>query len=541
VAGGPVEYAANLFSQTYSRRWLGTLAFALLASAAWAVARGVARRFAPRAGGWAAWVFPLLILILVNRHISVLYVIPMLGGLAAAWLYMGLSGPRWASILFLLASVPVYHLLASGLLYFCAMCALFEALIRRRPVWALAWIVSAAAAPFGLSWICFEPANAARYLRWIRLPQYDALTNGTLVALYLLVPAAAVIAFMGDRLGVRDHFRPGVQRAWSALGFVALIVLAGRLAALRFDQSGWLYADYLVDAEMAEGALASLAQPRDDGDAARFLTFYALARARRLTGEMFRYPQSPSSDALLFRDARFDTVPGIADWRSDVYLELGRINDSMRWAHEALTVEGETPRVLERMALVYILNDNPDAARTFLHALEKVPFQAERARRTLSALDLDPAMRSDPLVARIRPLALRQDYVGTWTTEQILAQCLEANPSNRMAFEYLLVHYLLTSDMEGFAKLAPRLKDFYRVLPAHVEEALISYRNVNGALPAGVDPRAIDRRTESRFQRFLEIYLRLQSTPDSARKALAPAYGGTYWFFCLFGETEGAA
>ena len=108
-------------------------------------------------------------------------------------------------------------------------------------------------------------------------------------------------------------------------------------------------------------------------------------------------------------------------------------------------------------------------------------------------------MRSDPLVARIRPLMLRKDYVGDWSTEQILQQCLEANPSNRMAFEYLLAHYLLTSDMKGLASLAPRLKDFYRELPTHVQEALLGFRNVNGSLPPGIDGSAIDRETESAF------------------------------------------
>jgi hypothetical protein len=146
------------------------------------------------------------------------------------------------------------------------------------------------------------------------------------------------------------------------------------------------------------------------------------------------------------RDTAYDTNPLVANWRSDLYLELGRVNDSQRWANEALAMEGETPRVLERLAQTYILNGNVETARTFVLALEKVPFQAARAQRYIAALDQDPGMRSDPLVARIRPLMLRKDYVGDWSTEQILQQCLEANPSNRMAFEYLLAHYLLTSE-----------------------------------------------------------------------------------------------
>ena len=133
---------------------------------------------------------------------------------------------------------------------------------------------------------------------------------------------------------------------------------------------------------------------------------------------------------------------------------------------------------------------------------------------------------------------LRKDYVGDWSTEQILQQCLEANPSNRMAFEYLLAHYLLTSDMEGFASVAPRLKDFYPELPTHVQEALLGFRNEIGSLPPGIDGSAIDAETESRFQSFLSIWTQRQNgPPEEAWKALEPGFGGTWWFFYIFGRT----
>jgi tetratricopeptide (TPR) repeat protein len=545
MVGGPVEYAANLFSQSYSRHWAGVLAFTLVALGAWAVARGILRRFSPGSWNWPAAAFPLIMLVLASRYVAIVYILPMLGGLAAAWLYMALRERphnRWAhravAVLFLIASIPLYYLLASGFLYLCAMCALFELLVRKRPVGCLTWIAFGAAVPYGMSYVYYEPDIAGRYLRWLRIPEFDAITNGLLAAMYLFAPVGAVVVFLFGRLRIGGRFGPRFRLMARAAGFAALVALASRLVVLHFDTSGWIYADYLVDEGRPEEALASLAQTPDDSDPVRFLTFYALARTGRLLWEMFHYPQRASSDALLLRDTVWDTFSTVADWRSDLYLELGRVNESQRWTHEALAVEGETPRVLERMALVYILNGNPDAAKTFVRALEKVPFQAARARRYLAALGRDPGMRDDPLVARIRPLMLTGDYVGEFTTEQILQQCLEANPSNRMAFEYLLAHYLLTFDMEGLARLAPRLKDFYRDLPTHVEEALVGFRNVNGSLPPGVGGSAISRETESRFQNFVYIWTRVQNGPaEDAWKVLAPGFGGTYWFFYIFGRT----
>jgi hypothetical protein len=61
---------------------------------------------------------------------------------------------------------------------------------------------------------------------------------------------------------------------------------------------------------------------------------------------------------------------------------------------------------------------------------------------------------------------------------------------------------------------------------------------VNGSLPPGIDGSAIDSQTESRFQSFVTIYTRHQNGPaEDAWKALAPAFGGTYWFFYIFGRT----
>jgi hypothetical protein len=546
TVGGPVHYLASLFSQTYARHWAGVLAFTLLSLAAWAIARGILRRFSSGPCDWPAAAFPVLILIPASRSMGVLFILPMVAGLAAAWLYMALCDrPRngWAQpvvvALCLVASIPLYWLLASGFLYLCATCALFELLVRRRPAWCLAWIACGAAVPYAMSYVLFEPDIAGWYLRWMMLPQRDAVTTGLVASMYLFVPVGAVVAYLAGRFNARDRLGPRLRRAAQIVGFAALIVLASRLVALRFDTSGWIYADYLREDGRPAEALASLAHSADDSDPVRFLTLFALARAGRLPWEMFHYPQRASSDALLLRNTRFDTNPLVADWRSDLYLELGRVNDSQRWAHEGLSMEGETPRVLERLALTYTLNGNPDTARTFLRAFEKVPFQAARAREYLAALSRDPGMGSDPLVARVRPLMLRRDYVGDWTTEEILQQCLDANPSNRTAFEYLLAHYLLTSDMKGLASLAPRLRDFYRELPTHVQEALLGFSNVNGSLPPGIDASAIDSQTTYRFQRFIGIWTQRQNgPPEEAWTALAPDFGATWWFFYIFNRTS---
>ncbi len=252
IVGGPVQYLASLFSQAYSRHWAGVLAFTLLALAAWAIARGILRRFSSGRCDWPAAAFPIIVLTLASRDFGVLFILPMVAGLAAAWLYvvLGDKPPNgWAQSalvgLFLIASIPLYWLLASGFLHLCVTCALFELLVRKRPMWCLAWIVFGAAVPFGVSYVYYEPGVAGRYLRWMTLPQRGAVTSALVVAMYLFVPVGAVVAFLAERYRFGGRLTPRLRRAARVVGYAALALLASRLVALRFDTAGWIYADYL--------------------------------------------------------------------------------------------------------------------------------------------------------------------------------------------------------------------------------------------------------------------------------------------------------
>jgi hypothetical protein len=241
------------------------------------------------------------------------------------------------------------------------------------------------------------------------------------------------------------------------------------------------------------------------------------------------------------RDPKWDLFPKMTDRRSNLYLDLGRVNEAERWAHEGLAIEGEMPGILERLAVTNILNGRPGAAGIFLRALERVPFQGARARGYLERLERDPALNDDPQLKQIRPLMLHADYVGNWSTEQIFLQSLQADSSNRMAFEYLLAHYLLNCDMKGFGQLAARFKDFYTVLPTHVEEALVVYRHANEALPQGLENYSISSGMADRFATFLDILAQHADDRQEAWDALADEFGATYWFYDFFGRTAAGA
>ncbi len=60
-------------------------------------------------------------------------------------------------------------------------------------------------------------------------------------------------------------------------------------------------------------------------------------------------------------------------------------------------------------------------------------------------LDADPELCDVPVIASRRELMVVGDSIdNTKHAERMLQGLLERNPRNRMAFEYLMAHYLLT-------------------------------------------------------------------------------------------------
>ena len=74
-----------------------------------------------------------------------------------------------------------------------------------------------------------------------------------------------------------------------------------------------------------------------------------------------------------------------------------------------------------------------------------------------------------------------RDFVAKLELESLLLRLLKRNRHNRMAFEYLMAHYLLTDKLEKLVANLYRFGDFdYPQLPRHCQEALIIYQETTG-------------------------------------------------------------
>jgi len=552
--GQPIRYAACFLAQAHEFGPWGTVAIlTVLFIGLYLATRLILRLYNERAAGFLAVVPPALMLVLFKRGLTVWAFAAMLVTLLSAGLYLRFA-PRKGSLrllLFAALSAVLAYLVAGPFLVFVVLCALHEILHTRRPALGVACLVVGAATPYLVSRWLYEPDLFMVYARstpWQEIGIGGKSPTVLHYVFYLLVPLAAVATTLQARWR-RAHARRGggeskarrtrlSRRMATALG-MACVLAAPILTPFSVGEDD-TWADLLAREgkwkEMLSFLRALPVERRLISD--RHMAARALYHTGRLPYEMFRDLHGPDSSFLLLLGPGYDAVSLVYTKRSDVLFELGRINDSERWAHEALASYGAHPHILERLARINVLKGRPEAARVFLGVMAKTPRGRRRALSLQRSLAADPALSDDADIRRARSVQLRRDFVGARTLEHLLLQCLDANPRNRMAFEYLMAHYLLTGDLDKFAAALNRLEDFeYPVIPDHYEEAIVVYAQRIGKIPAGLLGRSVRQETIRRFQAFCERLALFPGDQKAAWDALAPEFGATFWFFDVFGMT----
>ena len=241
---------------------------------------------------------------------------------------------------------------------------------------------------------------------------------------------------------------------------------------------------------------------RDQMDVASEVRLHrALYHTRRLGEEAFSYTNQIGWEVLPALGGGLDSCRP----QSRTMLELGLVSEAEHLAHEALESEGERPELLRLLAEVNLLKERPRAAQVFLRVLNQVPFQQSEARLWLSNLEGDPQCLANVELAAVRPLLLTNDLAHqAFPAEGLLVQLLRCNPTNRMAFEYLMAHYLMKLELDKVVDRLWQLEAFkYQGIPRHYEEALLLYEQARGS-HLELAGRKVRPETMERFRRFTD-------------------------------------
>jgi hypothetical protein len=255
--------------------------------------------------------------------------------------------------------------------------------------------------------------------------------------------------------------------------------------------------------------------------------FYHLAlyHTKGLEGHLFDISHKWGVEALYF------------PWRSNsreseyghfLYEELGYINEAQRWEFEAMTVWGETAPHLINLARYAICNDRPHVAQRYINKLKQSLFyrrQAQEMEQHIADGAVPELKVSDASNVESRPA----QFANVMNIGPELEFIYRNDPSNRMAYDYLMADLLLSNHVTRFVEYLPKRQAFDRgALPPAYEEALYIYRLKVGDEAFNELGFTLSPNIEDRFHRY---YTLMQS---KQWKALQEEFGHTYWFYLKF-------
>lgn len=535
--GGLVEYAAAFFAQFYSLPVAGAL---LITMTAWLISRttyGLLKSVRPAGSFHILHHFPTIFLLILHNN----YLHPLAGTLGFlialffANIYFRLTFFKSPIrlVIFILAGTTLFYLAPAPTLLFTVLCAIHALLVSKRPLASLLYLLYGTILPWLGSEFVFNINLKNSY--FTLFPAGINYQPGFApYLLYFSVPLLLIFVLITNRetsdSRPRFHLKyPGTFRVSQELLLLAGTVIA---AIFTFDANtrAIIQVDDYAQKSEWEQVLTS-AKGRTAGS--QLITFHvnrALFHSGKLLDEMFQHDQHRGAKGLIL-DKEFCFIAPMQI--SDLYFELGHINEAQHWAHEALMIWDRTPRILQRLAQVNIIKQDYNAASQFLNVLERTLFFQNKAGQA----QRDSAYQQEhPIPASYRKRMPRVDFVVNHDYPRAdLLKLLAADSTNKMAFEYFMAYNLLLGRLNSLVENIPLLKGFgHHVLPKHYEEALLIFMAKTGQTDLDLQRFRIRPATRQQFLEFNRIVRRFGNDVNAARNELAPKYRQTYWFYILF-------
>jgi tetratricopeptide (TPR) repeat protein len=550
--GGLVDYGARFLTPCFRYGWLGALIITVLAwLGCWGV-DSLNRRAGLAGGSLLRYGPPVILLVMFGSYGHPLQILLSLavglGCLLLSWRVTPQGAVRAAAVLSL-GSLFAYYVAGAGGLLFSVLAVMDRVLVRRQTRVGLVVLLAGLSLPGLVGSRLFHLSLRQAYADYLLVPDAEWRLWNWSCALLLYGYFPAVLAGAVLYRAVLARRSPGVKRCSNRPASAAASMPRGvlQLAAVLLGAVGiarWMLhtdglpafeSDYYCQQQMWPEALDAAARMPEGEYDSRYNRniLLALYHTGRLGDELFRYPQAPGV-------AEYDMLEGQDSHtyfqQSRFFLELGLVNEAEKCGQEAFALEGEMPSILQHLAEIHLVKEQPETARVFLNALRQKLFHRQAAEQRLQRLDETPLLADDPRVAQIRRRMVREDRAFLIVDyEASLLRLLDKNPDNRMAFEFLMAHYLCVARPDKVVENLPRLPRFgYCRIPRHFQEAMLLEAGRSGRLPA-TGELPLDPATLARAKAFFEI---LQSTPNrerALRKAIEAGFGDSYFCYYRFG------
>ena len=543
--GGLNELISAFFSQFFYYSWMGTLllvfVFGLIA---WNT-KLLIKSIRPNSPILYLHWLPSIILLALHSN----YRFPLVLTLGLLWVLLGVNiyvrfAPTYNSLRFLfyiIIHAILFYITAGQVFIFPIIVILYDILYHRRIVLPALYLIFAGLLPYIAASTLFILNIQDAYV--MHLTSYHTYGLTWLSwALYAFFPLILLLVRVEKKyvsisqkkiIILFSKFMSGraVQvRLFQGVFFLFLVIIAARYSYNK-NAKAFLLIDRYARFEEWEKVLDIAQKGLPISNIVQCQVNRALYHTGNLCDKLFSMTQLFGSDGLFM----VDSMRGhFALQHSDLFFDLGLINESEHWAYEAITANGDTPWNLQRLVLIYLMEEKREIAEKYLTMLQKTIWHKAWATQHHTYLSDSKGFWAHPQFQYLKSAMPLSDFLVSPTEPELSLEQLLDNTNNKMAFEYFMAYCLLEGQVGRFIKNLHRLEYFgYPKIPRHFEEAILIYNQLTGGKGITLPGKDISPETIRKFDNFNAIMAKHNKNKQAARKELNK-YRDTYWFYGLY-------
>jgi uncharacterized membrane protein YhaH (DUF805 family) len=256
----------------------------------------------------------------------------------------------------------------------------------------------------------------------------------------------------------------------------------------------------------------------------------ALSESGQLCDRMFYGPQDFGTRSLIL-----EWSSDHLNWGAYFFYTIGLTNEAHRWAYEEMVVYGLRSQNIKLLVKTSLINGNYRMAEKYIDILKHTIFYRNWANEYEKLVGDSSAIRLHPeLEKKVMILPKDNFFIFLESPESNLPLLVDANRSNRVAFEYLMSWLLLEKNVELVVSNISMMKEMgYTSIPRHIEEAIMIYYNSTRSLP-DLGGLTISHGTRARFDQYLAAYMAARQNPSTFKEKMQKGFGDTFWYYFHF-------
>lgn len=547
--GGVADYVAALMAQSFVFTWAGSLVITLLLLGILIQQRLIFKT--PSLFGFMHLLPVVFLLFLISSYSFPLSVtVGFLAALAFFYLYSALKSAHWTirSGVFLFLSTVLFWIAGGMFFLFVVLCLISEWFQSKRSAISriLILMIFSAYATI-LPWLGREFVFMVTLRNAYFHPIPAELKLLELIALILLIFSVPVMFVMSKSLGKQDQGQQPLsdrlfarvvgERSLILMPLKGLLFLLASGLILYFGFNSGKHAqlrvDYFAKHRQWDKVLQAATRCSVHDGWVLYQINRALYHSGRLCESIFYYPQIRGVMGLFVpRPMQYKA----AIINSDLFFELGHINEAKRWAHEAISQTGESPWAFKRLFETSLISDELEMADAYLTQLKKNLVLRRWAHSQSILIENSEAAARTEWVQKARARMPLNDFIVKSTNTYMDIDFLsQDHPDNKMAFEYFMMSCLLRGKMGTFVNRLSLLKNLnYTRLPKHFEEAVVMYVAETKRQNIDLAGFQLSRKTVESFQDFVNTFNTSKMNKTAARPELYRKFHDTFWYYVVY-------